>query len=98
RLPLGALRARRSWLWLDNRADAVDGVLKAEGLLRRPLITADPQPLTVGEMVAAMRRGLGRRPGLIPVPARMLAALMRASGRADAYERIAAPLVADPSA
>jgi nucleoside-diphosphate-sugar epimerase len=97
-LPFGALTARRSLLSLDNLADAVDRVLKAEGPLRRPLITADPQPLTVGEMVAAMRRGLGRRPGLIPVPTRMLAALMRASGRADAYERIAAPLIADPSA
>jgi UDP-glucose 4-epimerase len=97
-LPFGALTARRSLLSLDNLADAVDRVLKVEGPLRRPLITAEPQPLTVGEMVAAMRRGLGRRPGLIPVPARMLAAFMRASGRADAYERLAAPLVADPSA
>lgn len=97
-LPFGALAARRSLLSLDNLADAVDCVLKLEAPLRRPLITADPQPLTVGEMVAAMRRGLDRRPGLIPVPPRMLAALLRATGRADAYERIAEPLVADPSA
>jgi UDP-glucose 4-epimerase len=97
-LPLGALSARRSLLSLDNLAAAVDCVLKVEGPLRRPLITADPQPLTVGEMVAAMRRGLKRRPGLIPVPPGILAALLRAAGRADAYERLAQPLVADPSA
>jgi UDP-glucose 4-epimerase len=97
-LPLGALSARRSLLSLDNLAAAVDCVLKVEGRLRRPLITADPQPLTVGEMVAAMRRGLNRRPGLIPVPPGILAALLRAAGQADAYERLAQPLVADPSA
>ena len=97
-LPFGALTARRSLLSLDNLAAAVDCVLKVEGPLRRPLITADPQPLTVGDLIAAMRRGLGRRPGLIPVPPSLLAAMLRATGRADAYERLAEPLVADPSA
>jgi len=97
-LPFGALTARRSLLSLDNLAAAVDCVLKAEGPLRRPLITADPQPLTVGEAVAAMRRGLGRRPGLVPVPPSLLAAILRAMGRAEAYERLAEPLVADPAA
>ena len=97
-LPFGALTARRSLLSLDNLAAAVDCVLKVEGPLRRPLIAADPQPLTVGDLIAAMRRGLGRRPGLIPVPPSLLAAMLRATGRADAYERLAEPLVADPSA
>jgi nucleoside-diphosphate-sugar epimerase len=97
-LPFGALTARRSLLSLDNLAAAVDCVLKVEGPLRRPLITADPQPLTVGEMIAAMRRGLGRRPGLLPVPPRMLAAMLKAAGRPDAYERLAEPLIADPAA
>jgi nucleoside-diphosphate-sugar epimerase len=97
-LPFGALAARRSLLSLDNLAAAVDCVLKVEGPLRRPLIAADPQPLTVADVVAAMRRGLGRRPGLVPVPASLLAAMLRATGRADAYERLAEPLVADPSA
>src|ERR1043166_815586 len=62
-LRVGALTARRSLLSLDNLAAAVDCVLKADGPLRRVLIAADPQPLTVAEMIAAMRRGLGRRPG-----------------------------------
>jgi nucleoside-diphosphate-sugar epimerase len=97
-LPFGALTARRSLLSLDNLADAVDCVLKVDGPLRRPLIVADPQPLTLGEMIAAMRRGLNRRPGLVPVPPSLLAATLRAAGRAEAYERLAEPLVADPSA
>jgi nucleoside-diphosphate-sugar epimerase len=96
-LPFGALTARRSLLSLDNLADAIDCVLKAEEPLRRVLIAADAQPLTLGEMVAAMRRGLNRRPGLVPVPSSLLAATLRASGRAEAYERIGEPLVVDPA-
>jgi UDP-glucose 4-epimerase len=97
-LPFGALTARRSLLSLDNFAAAVDCVLNVDGPLRRVLITADPQPLTLGEMVAAMRRGLNRRPGLVPVPASILQTMLRAAGQADAYERLAKPLVADASA
>jgi UDP-glucose 4-epimerase len=97
-LPLGALTARRSLLSLDNLAAAVDCVLTAQGPLRRPLIAADPAALTVADMITAMRRALGRRAGVFPVPAWMLEAMLRAAGRAEAYERLAGPLVADPSA
>jgi len=97
-LPFGAISARRSLLSLDNLAAAIDCVINAPDALRRPLIAADPAPLTVGEMITAMRRALGRGPGLMPVPPRLLEVLMRAAGRADAYERIAGQLIADPSA
>ncbi len=95
-LPLGGLKARRSLLALDNLVAAIDTVLKAPGTLRRPFVVADPEPLTVPAMVAAMRAGLGRRPGLIPVPAALLAAAFRATGRTEAYERLAGSLIAEP--
>ena len=97
-LPLGALDARRSLLSLDNLVAAVDTVLAAPAPLRRPLIVADPEPLTIPDMIAAMRRGLGRRPGLIPVPRPLLEAALRATGRAEIYQRLAGSLVADPAA
>ena len=79
-LPFGGLTARRSLLSLDNLVGAVDCVLSAPAPLRRPLVVADPEPVTLPEMVAAIRRGLGRRPGLIPVPSAMLAAACRVAG------------------
>src|SRR6266851_3245974 len=97
-LPLGALAARRSLLALDNLVAAVDAVLAAPGPLRRPLIVADPEPLTIPDMIAAMRRGLGRRAGLFPVPPALLEAALRASGRSETYQRLAGSLVADPTA
>ena len=97
-LPLGAFSARRSLLSVDNLVAAIDTVLRAPGALRRPLVVADPEPLTVGEMIAALRAGLGRRPGLIPVPPALLGAALRLSGRAEAFERLAGSLVASPAA
>lgn len=97
-LPVGALGARRSLLALDNLVAAVDTVLKSPGPLRRPLIVADPGALTIPEMIAAMRRGLGRRPGLIPVPQALLGAVLQAGGRGEVYQRLAGSLVADPAA
>jgi UDP-glucose 4-epimerase len=97
-LPLGGLTARRSLLSLDSLADAIVAVLLTAHPLRRPLIAADPLALTVPDMISAMRRGLDRRPGLVPVPARLLGAALRASGRAEMLERLAGSLVVDPSA
>ena len=73
-------------------------MLAAPSPLRRPLVVADPEPLTLPDMVAAIRRGLDRRPGLVPVPPPMLAAACRLAGRDEAYRRLAGALVADPAA
>jgi nucleoside-diphosphate-sugar epimerase len=97
-LPFGALKAKRSLLAVENLVAAVETVLSVAEPLRRPLIVADPQPLTIAEMVAALRRGLGRRPGLVPVPPGILAAGLRAAGKSEIYQRLAGALVADPSA
>jgi nucleoside-diphosphate-sugar epimerase len=97
-LPLGGLSAKRSLLSLDNLAAAVDTVLTAPGPLRRPFIVADPEPVTIPEMVAALRRGLGRGPGLIPVPSFVLKGAAALAGRGEAYERLAGSLVASPEA
>jgi UDP-glucose 4-epimerase len=97
-LPFGALTAHRSLLSVRNLAEAVVTVLEAPGPLRRPLLVADPDPVTVPEMIAALREGLGRRPGLLPVPPGLLGLAARVLKRTDAFDRLNAPLVASPAA
>ena len=87
--------ARRSLLALDNLVAAVDAVLAAPQPLRRPLIVADPEAVTIPQMIAALRRGLGRRPGLLPVPPRLLETALRMTGRMEIYERLAGSLIAE---
>lgn len=97
-LPLGSLKARRSLLSLDNLVMAIDSVLAAPEPLRRPFIVSDPAPVSIPEMLAAMRRGLGRRPGLLPMPPRLLEVALRIAGRPEDYRRLAGSLVADSAA
>ncbi|HZP08111.1 NAD-dependent epimerase/dehydratase family protein [Methyloceanibacter sp.] len=97
-LPLAGLKGEHSLLALDNLVEAIDKVLIAPAPLKRPLIVADPKPLTIGAMIAAMRKGLGRRPGLFYVPRPLLAASLRATGKRASYTPLFGSLVADPSA
>lgn len=96
-LPFGALRAQRSLLSLDNLVSALLAVGTTRQRLQRPLIVADPDPLTIPQMITAMRASLGREPGLIPVPTPILAWGFQLAGRSELYRRLAEPLVADPA-
>lgn len=97
-LPLGGLAGRRSLLSVDNLAAAIETVIGAPTPLRRPLIVADPEALTVPEMIAALRAGWGRSPGLVPIPVPVLALAARLAGREEAFARLSGSLVADPAA
>jgi nucleoside-diphosphate-sugar epimerase len=94
-LPLASLTARRSLLSLDNLAGALDCLLRHDGELRTIVNVADPDPETVPAIIAAMRRGLGRRPGVFACPKPVFRALCRASGHREAYRLMAEPLVVD---
>ena len=97
-LPLAGLKSEHSLLGLDNLVEAVDTVLAADAPLKRPLIVADPKPLTIGAIIGAMRQGLGRRPALFYVPGPMLRGALRAAGQATSSEALFGSLVADPAA
>lgn len=96
-LPLGGLRARRSLLSVENLAAAIDVVLRAPSPLRRPFLVADPVPMNLPEMITAIRAGLGRGPGLVPVPEAVLRLACAAAGKSEIFERIAGGLIVDPS-
>jgi len=97
-LPLASLTARRSLLALENLSAAIETVLAAPGTLRRAVVAADPQALTIAEMIAALRSGLGRPPNVFPFPPAVLEILFRAAGREEIYQRLSGPLVADATA
>lgn len=93
-LPFARLDARRSLVSVESLAGAVAVALAAPGTLRRPLIVAEPDPLTPGEMVAALRAGLGRRAALLPAPTSLLGLACRLTGREAVFARLSTSLVA----
>ena len=97
-LPFGALRNRRSLLGLENLISIVDFALKAEAAFDRTYLAADPEPLTVADLIAAMRAAAGRKPGLIPVPPVLLQPALALVGRGALAQSLLGALVADPTA
>lgn len=96
-LPLGSLAGHRSLVSVQSVCGAISHLLAQPRLPCAPLIAADPDPLTVPQIVTALRAGLDRGPGLLPVPPVLLAAAARLLGRGNAFDRIAGDLVASPA-
>ena len=95
-LPLGLCRNRRSLLSRRNLIDAVHLVVATPVTKGETYVVADPAPLTLAEIVAALRAGEGRRPGLVPVPPALIALVAKAAGRAEEWQRLGGTLIADP--
>ena len=92
-LPIGGLTAQRSLLGLANLAGAVDHALLAPNAADATFLLADPGPMTVPEIVGAMRQGLGRHRGIFGLPMTPLRLAANAVGRQSVWERIAGDLV-----
>jgi UDP-glucose 4-epimerase len=95
-LPFGAFEGRRSLISTDSLAGAVEAVLRAPGSIRRALIAADPDALTLPEMIAALRHGMNRGPGLVSLPVGLIGLASRLAGRGEEFERLSGSLVARP--
>ncbi|MGD9501359.1 MAG: NAD-dependent epimerase/dehydratase family protein [Methyloceanibacter sp.] len=96
-LPLAGLDNRRSLLALDNLVAAIALVLRAREALNETFLVADAEPISVADLVAAMREGLGRKPHLVKMPLGAVKRLMGSFGREADFERIAGTFVVDPS-
>ena len=96
-LPLGLCRNRRSLLARRNLIDAIHLVLASPAAKGETYNVADPNPLTLAEIMTALRAGEGRRPRLLPVPPGLIALASSALGRAEEWQRLGGMLVADPT-
>lgn len=94
-LPLKDLSRRRSVLGIENGLDAILAALthpQAEG---GTFLAADSGTVSVGELIAAARAGLGRPAMLVPFPAgavKLAAGLLR---RSNDFERLFGSFVVD---
>jgi UDP-glucose 4-epimerase len=94
-LPFGSVKARRSLVSVHSLIAAIATAVDRPGSLGQAAIVAEGEALTVGEMIAALRAGLGRRPGLVPIPAPTLRFLALMAGQARRIDPLLGDLVAD---
>jgi len=96
-LPFAKLDNRRSLLALENFIAAVSLVLRVERAANETFLVADAEPISVANLVSAMREGLGRPPLLVGVPQGAVKRLMRSFGKEAEWERISGSFVIDAS-
>jgi UDP-glucose 4-epimerase len=96
-LPFGALASRRSLLSVQNLAAAILHVLAHDACRGETYVVADPQPLSLPEIVTAVRAGLGKPPGLIALPGGLIRLGLAALGRAHNWDQLNGQLIAAPN-
>src|SRR5215469_14219976 len=71
--------------------------ISSERAANETFLVADSEPISVADLVAAMREGLRRPPHLVKAPLGGVKLLMRSLGREAEWERISGNFVIDAS-
>jgi nucleoside-diphosphate-sugar epimerase len=96
-LPFGAIHNRRSYLSIDNLANAVLACLTHPGAAGQVFNIADDEPLSTPDLVRLVCAGLGKPCRLFAVPTPLLRAA-RKLGVADAIDRLSETMLIDTTA
>jgi nucleoside-diphosphate-sugar epimerase len=96
-LRLDALNGRRSLVALADLCAAVAHVLADRTHIGETYIVAHPEPIRIGDMFAALREGLGRKPVGLVVPGKLLRAALEFARMSDARDKLFGDLVASPA-
>jgi nucleoside-diphosphate-sugar epimerase len=96
-LPFGAFTGRRSVVSVQNLIAAIAHVLQHVASGGETYVVADPQPLSLADMVAALRHGMDKPPGLIAVPPRVIRLGLAMLGRSRNWDRLNGRLIVDPA-
>jgi nucleoside-diphosphate-sugar epimerase len=95
-LPFGAIHNRRSLVAVENLISAARFALEDPRARNETFIVADPQAVSIAEIVATCRHALGRPPRLVSFPTGPLAALFALLGQREKWDRLAGSLEAPP--
>ncbi len=95
-LPFGAFTNLRSLLSLDNLVAAIAFVLRHPQSSRETYVVADLHPVSLAQMVRALRLGMGRAPRLINVPPRLIRTGLMVLGLSRYWDQLGGQLVVNP--
>src|SRR6202035_5436415 len=96
-LPFGALANLRSLVSIENLVAAIDHVLRSDATNGQTYLVADPQPVSLAEIVTALRAGRGKPPGLFAAPPGLIRLGLTALGRGHNWDQLNGQLNVDPA-
>jgi nucleoside-diphosphate-sugar epimerase len=94
-LPLGAIRAKRSLVYVENLADALAQCVTDPRAAGQCFHVADGEDLTVAELVRSLGKHLQAPARLLPLPASWLRVAGRLTGRSAQVDRLIGSLQVD---
>lgn len=94
-LPLGGLRAPRSFVALDNVVDILAHMVRHPNPPSGVYLAADAQVTSTTQFIRAIANGMGKNLTLIPVPASALMMLASLAGRGEQIRKMSVPLAVD---
>lgn len=97
-LPMGAIRNRRSLLYLGNFTDAVRLCIEHPAAAGQTFLLDDGQAISTPELIRAVANALDRPARLLPVPVSLLQLAGRMTGRSTAVSRLTGSLYVDSHA
>lgn len=97
-LPFGAIRNRRSLVYVGNLAGAITACAEHRDAPGHRFLVHDGTVLSTPDLIRAIARSLGRPARLFGVPPSLLGAALKLIGRGDAFDRLAASLELDDRA
>ena len=96
-LPLGAIRNRRSFLYLGNFVDAIRLCVEHPAAAGRTFLLDDGEPVSTPDLIRALARAMGRPARLLAVPVSVLELAGALFGKRAAVARLAGSLYVDSS-
>ncbi len=97
-LPLGAIRNRRSLLYLGNFVDAIRVCVEHPAAAGQTFLLDDGKPVSTPDLIRAVARAMGRPARLLWVPVGVLAFTGTLLGKRAAVARLTGSLFVDSSA
>jgi nucleoside-diphosphate-sugar epimerase len=94
-LPFGAVRNRRSLIYVGNLVDAIVRTIDHPAAAGETFMVSDGEDLSTPELVRRVARALGRPARLVPVPPVLLRLAGTLAGRSDDAARLLDDLVVD---
>jgi nucleoside-diphosphate-sugar epimerase len=96
-LPFGGFANRRSVLSVHNLVAAIAHVLRHKASGGKTYVVADLQPVSLADIVKALRAGQGRAPRLLKAPPGLIRLGLAILGRSRHWDQLGGQLIVDPS-
>ena len=92
-LPFGNVPNKRSLLAIDNLISAIDLLIQRDDVRNEVFLVADATPVSLPEIIASLRHGMGKPPNLFAIPPPLLVGFFRTCRLTDTWEKLAGNLV-----